>query len=481
MTSFLDNLIRGFCFSFLCIPVLMGPWLFGAWEMWWFWPFATLIFVATLFSALRLFLQSCARPQVNGVRREIAPKVQMRLLYSVVPFLVYAFVRFGQASVYMDAERSFLLFLTPWLLAVTLICGVNGHQRRILFWLLVANLALLGLYGICNHLKTGSELVLWAEGYAQYYNDGRASGSFFCPDHFAGAMELGICLGLGLLLGGGVRFRNRVTGMVIITIGLVGVVMSKSRGAGLTVIVVFVAIAIWGMTYLPRAARWWWRASVSSLLAMAVLLLVCFSGDYITRFGRYFGWATARQQSPREAIAVMSNRVRSRGRYQMSSAAIRAWQSERWIGIGPGMHKHVWSHYGPSTDGDRDAGVWPSYANNDYVSNEVHNDWVELLEEFGIVGSALFLVPFVFLCAVMLRALGHDARRNRIRAIREDHECRDLDDALLLGGFLTIISMSFHSLGDFNLQIPGVNWMVSAIVALSLGTLGTHLVDQKNS
>lgn len=480
MTSFLDNLLRGLCFSFLCVPVLMGPWFFGAWEMWWFWPFATLIFVATLFCALRLLLQSCARFWDNGVRREVAPKVQMRLLYSAVPFFVYAFIRFGQAPVHMDAERSFLLFLTPWLLAVILICGVNGRHRRILFWLLVANLLLLGLYGICNHLITGSERVLWAEGYSKYYNDGRASGSFFCPDHFAGAMELGICLGLGLLLGGGVRFRNRVIGMVLISVGLAGVIMSKSRGAGLTVIVIFVAMAIWGMTYLPRATRWWWRASASSLLVMAVLLFVCFSGDYITRFRGYFGWTTARQQSPREAITIMSEHVISRGRYQMFSAAIRAWQSERWVGIGPGMHKNVWPHFGPSSDGNRDTGVWPTFVNNDYVSNEVHNDWLELLEEYGLVGVVFFLVPFIALCVVLLKALRHVARRNRIRAIRENHGCGDLDDVLLLGGFLTIIAMSFHSLGDFNLQIPGVNWSVGAIVSLALGTLGPHVGDQRN-
>ena len=36
-------------------------------------------------------------------------------------------------------------------------------------------------------------------GYPQYYEEGRASGSYFCPDHFSGIMELSICLCIGIL------------------------------------------------------------------------------------------------------------------------------------------------------------------------------------------------------------------------------------------------------------------------------------------
>jgi O-antigen ligase len=480
MTTFLDRALRWLGLAFLSLPVLIGPWFFGAWEMWWFWPFTTFIFVAAFFCALRLLLHSCVGHRACETSKEIASPVQMRLLYCAVPFLVYAFVRSVQAPVYMDAERSFLLFLTPWLLAAVLLCGVSGRQRRILFWLVVANVVFLGLYGICNHLITGSKRVLWAEGYSQYYNDGRATGSFFCPDHYAGAMELGICLGLGLLLGGGVRSRNRVAGIIIIVIGIVGVTMSKSRGAGLTGVVIFIATAIWGMTYLPRAARWWWRASVCSLLAMAVLLVVGFSGDYVTRFAGYFGWNTARQRTPQEAIAVMSKHVTKHSRYHMFNSAIRAWQTERWIGIGPGMHKNLWPHFAPSSDGNRDAGVWPTFANNHYVSNEVHNDWLELLEEFGIAGVVLFLVPFAAVCAALFGALRHDTRRDYIRTSRDAYGRETIDDAMLLGGFLAMIAMSFHSLGDFNLQIPGVNWLFGAIIALSLGTIGTKHGDKQS-
>ena len=39
-----------------------------------------------------------------------------------------------------------------------------------------------------------------------------------------------------------------------------------------------------------------------------------------------------------------------------------------------------------------------------------------------------------------------------------------------LGAFLALIALSFHSLGDFNLQIPGVTWQFSAIIALGLSS-----------
>ena len=165
----------------------------------------------------------------------------------------------------------------------------------------------------------------------------------------------------------------------------------------------------------------------------------------------------------------------------MFNSAIRAWQTKRWIGIGPGMHENLWPHFGPSPDGDRDAGTWPTFVNNRYQSNEVHNDWLELLEEFGIVGAVFFLVPCIALIVVLAGALRHDVRRARICASREAHGRGPFDDAILLSGFLAVIAMSFHSLGDFNLQIPGVTWVFSAIVALSVGTIGTRLGDQRSA
>jgi len=36
---------------------------------------------------------------------------------------------------------------------------------------------------------------------------------------------------------------------------------------------------------------------------------------------------------------------------------------------------------------------------------------------------------------------------------------------VVLGGVLACVCMGFHSLGDFNLQIPATAWLLAAILA----------------
>ena len=46
-----------------------------------------------------------------------------------------------------------------------------------------------------------------------------------------------------------------------------------------------------------------------------------------------------------------------------------------------------------STDGDRSAYRWPTFPNNYYHSFEAYNDWVQLLEEYGLIGSGWCCSP----------------------------------------------------------------------------------------
>ena len=39
----------------------------------------------------------------------------------------------------------------------------------------------------------------------------------------------------------------------------------------------------------------------------------------------------------------------------------------------------------------------------------------------------------------------------------------------VLPAILAIVAMSFHSLGDFNLQMPATTWIFGAMLALPLG------------
>jgi O-antigen ligase len=451
-------------FFFLCLPVLVGPWLFGAWEMWWFWPFTLSVFLSSLLFGLDLLLNKPPAVAPEPVDTECSPTAftkgaAVALFYAV--FLLYAGVRALQADVWMEAERSFLLHLTPFLIGLQVLYGFETGQRRRFLWLIVANLALLGLYGIVNHALTGSRFVLWEEGYRKYFEHGRASGSYFCPDHFAGAMELALALGLGLALTRREDGLRRGGGAALCLIALTGVILSKSRGGGLTVVVVLVAALIWGFMRWPARKRWWWRISAATSAAIVLVVFWNAGTGYAKRFSSYFTIEGTQEKTIRQIGDLAFEKARATSRGRMIGGALRAWRDAPVFGIGPGMHQHLWPHYAASSDVDRESGIWPSLPNYNFHSYEVHSDWVQLLEEYGVVGLLLFLLPAATLFIILVRSTQYSAA--------------------LLGGILAFLAMAFHSLGDFNLQMPATTWMFGAILALAASDVTQRLRRRRHS
>lgn len=440
-----DSIVERVVFALVTCVLLAAPWLFGVWEMWWFWPFAVGLFLATGGFALRLMF--CAR---LGVRRLAISRVSAVAVVAYLPFLAYALTRALQADVFMDAERSFLLQFTPFLLGLIILVSFGEDRRRLLTRLLTVNFLLLALYGILNYFIGHNARVLWVPGYPQYQLDyARATGSYFCPDHFAGLMELGAALALPLLLARATSRPVRAAALALLAILLTGIVLSKSRGAGVVTAAMLVA-ALWiGSAAWPDRIRRYGRVAGLAALLMVGIGFVAFGGRYMHRFKAY-PW----------------QRIEDSERVQMSLAALRGWQSAPWFGIGPGMHQNLWPHFAPSPDGDRATGRWPSHPNNHYHSFEAHDDWAQLLEEYGVVGVALF-----FLATGTVMGLLGSAWRRRARQLAgqgtPEHPLRPAD-GLIPAGILALLAMAVHSIGDFNLQIPATTWLLAALVSLAL-------------
>ncbi len=440
--------------------LVLAPWLFGAWEGWWFWPLATAIFVASACFAVAL-LAGRHRPDEEAVPRAVGP-----FLAACLPFLFYAGVRAWQTPVLLDAERSVLLVLTPLLVGVILVYGTTPGQRRRLFLVLAANLLLLGLYGIINHLLTGSRLVLWEDGYPKYWKDHRASGSYFCPDHFSGIMEIGFAVGLAVVLRARRALAPLLFGGLLLAVVTAGVVISKSRGGGLTLVAILLGGLVWGLSHRSPASRPWWRLAALCFLSAAILLVPLVAKSYTKRFLDIVGWNAARGKPPREALQIALARLERDSRPQMYAAAYRAWRTSPWVGIGPGMHETLWPHFAPSDAGDRAAGRWPKFPNYAYNSNAVHNEWLQLLEEYGVFGFALFALPAAWCVVLLRRPLAQEARREDDAQRHAPHG--DGDRTLALAALLAAVAMATHAFVDFNMQMPATNWLVAALIALGL-------------
>ena len=437
----LDSMASHLLFALISVIAMGAPWLFGAWETWWFWPFVVCIFAAGACFAVRLMLSVPL-----GTHRLGLSTIVYRLILGWVPLLVYALVRALQAEVVMDAERSFLLYLTPTLLAAMAAIGLPDSRQRALIALIMANFAGLGLYGIANDYLAGNSHVLWMEGFSQYQEGySRATGSYFCPDHFSGLMEIALAFALALLLVRASSPRLRLAGGGLSGIALWGIVLSRSRGGGIVAgVVIIAALFLCTLSWPPKARR---RARIigMAILALGATGILLFGGHYVQRFKEY-PW-TAFEQSDR---------------YQMSAAALRGWQSAPWCGIGPGMHRTLWPHFAPSPDGDRATGRWPKYPNNQYHSYEAHDDWAQFLEEYGLTGLALLLTAlgttaWMFFLRWRRWAWVHSITRPICPAY----------EWVLPGILLAALAMTIHSIGDFNLQIPATTWLLGILTGLA--------------
>jgi len=484
--TFLDKLFSWAGFVFLAAVLLVSPWLFAAWEMWYFWPFVALVFCATLFFSLRLIVGRTdggtreirdGKPEISEAEKRYREGVAVRngrlsvlVVLSFLVFLAYAFARFMQSDVFMDAEKSFFLFFTPFLVGIQIVFGFERKQLRLMYALILGNLVLLGLYGVVNHLGWKSTHVLWRPGYAVYIGENRATGSYFCPDHFSGIMELALCLSLGILLARGGSWKKKMFAAVTGMIGLSGILLSKSRGGGLTVLVVVVMALAIGFSQWPVLVRWYWRAAAGSSILLLMIVFCSFESAYLVRFKEHFGWNELRHRPAREIVAGVESKLVASCRGQMISAALRAWKTAPVFGIGAGMHQNLWPHFAASPDGSRELKEWPTFWNNTFHSYEVHSDWVQLLEEYGIAGLVLFLLLFLSVLAVLFAGMQREVDRRR------DWGWDDTGNDhyhMVLGGILACAAMAFHSLGDFNIQMPATVWLVAAIVAIPMA----HILD----
>lgn len=465
--SRVDTVLSSIALICIAIVLTVSPWLFGAWEMWWFWSFTALIFAAGGCLGARLLLEARrTRPQdadLNNARPSIAASIGV---ISYLPFLLYALIQFALAPVFMDAERSFMLFLSPFLLALVIVFGLRSRHQSVIFPIIMINLLLIGLYGIINHLVDGSRHVLWVAAYPDYVLEDRAMGCYFCPDHFCGAMELGFCMAIAALMDKRTGRALKVAGALLLPVALTAVVLSKSRGGGLTILLVSALAVAIGFKQWPAKQKRSIQLGTLAALALGLISFVVLASGYTSRFKNHFAWDQTKGKTVSQKVAIVREAIVNSSRGLMYAGAIRAWQTEPVFGIGPGMHQNLWPHFAPSADGDRETGEWPSTPNYDFHSYEVHSDWLQLLEEYGAVGFTLFMIAFMSI-ACLLYAYYKIKAADR----RPATEGSDTGFASVLAAILCFAAMTFHSLVDFNLQIPANTWLLAALIALPLGRL----------
>jgi len=312
--------------------------------------------------------------------------------------------------------------------------------RVIIFAVLITVSVLEAVYGYWQH-ATGTDKVFWFVRPDQYH--GRASGTFICPNHLAGWLEM-VALVLLAQIVVNPRPLKSLEGSVIAKLleltalgaVLVGLVASGSRAGWFSL-----GIGVAGFWLWAWRSRWMPpRVADGILVALLLALVVAWAIPAVRQ--RCQELLTFRLDYTFDYRAVQIRDASLEGRLAMSLASWRMFLDHFWFGVGPG----AWQWFHPQYRLES-VTFQPRYA---------HNDVFQFAAEYGFVGGVLLigaLVCFFWQASVL-------GRRGR----------PDSERALAVGSALAVGAMLVHSFFDFNMHIPANGLLLVTLIGLTAGT-----------
>jgi tetratricopeptide (TPR) repeat protein len=140
-------------------------------------------------------------------------------------------------------------------------------------------------------------------------------------------------------------------------------------------------------------------------------------------------------------------------RIALWKAAVQVWEQNPWWGVGPAHYDYRFRQYRPAM-----VQLRPGWA---------HNDYLNALAEWGVVGTGLVASAWVLLGLGVLKTW--PSVRGKPKGLGEERNSNKF--ALVLGATLGLAAILVHSVVDFNMHIPA-----NAILAIALMALLTsHL------
>ena len=327
---------------------------------------------------------------------------------------------------YLARADIFLLLacLLVYLLTATFL--VTARQRMLVVYVL---LALGGLHTLVGIVQAAQGEDFMPFGWVRPATGLRASGMFISPNHLAGFLEIAGVLGLSVAWWSGRKPSVKVVAGYATVCCFIGLLLTQSRGGVLCAVF---ALLVWmGLTlrasYLG-GSHGFGRALVLGIGAVVVVLGIG-------------GFVVATHGELRERLATALGRDIRVSNWQ---AALDQFRLAPVFGTGAGTHLYFGRLFRrPDLQAD------PIHA---------HNDYLELLAEYGLVGAVGMAAFLALHVARAMRAMGRMAR-----ALHTTEAAGHDDLALVIGALAALAALGAHSALDFNLHIPG-NALVMALV-----------------
>ena len=403
----LDNWCeRGILWLLLSI-LIFAPLAFGAVDAWAFLVVQALTLGMLLVWALRLWIN---------------PKPQLLwppLCWVVLGFTLYAVGRYFTADIEYVARQEMIQVVMYAFLFYAIVNNLYRQEfSQIISFTLIFLAMGISAYAIFQYL-THSERV-W-NLMAMY--SGRGTGTYISPDNLACFLAMILPLALAYLLAG------RITPMMRIVLGyaasviLVGIAVTFSRGGWMACVAALLALL--GIFIGNRHHR-------LPALVLSVVLLGgggIFFTKYLTHTGSYM----------QRVGRVLDNQSASVDHLDMRRdlwiVAIQMWRDNFWWGAGPAHFNYRYPAYRPTRI--------------QMQPNRAHNDYLNLLADWGTTGGIITLAGIAVFGAGLWRTRNHVRRMEK--EFTSGHSNRF---AFFIGAVAGLLALAVHSVVDFNLHIP---------------------------
>ena len=356
------------------------------------------------------------------------------ICWAVIAFCGYAIIRYLYADLEFVARNELIHVLTYGFLFLIIINNLHRQEsvQQICVVLIFLGMAL-SVYA-AYQLATNSPYVwhlFWPEIKPEQYMR-RGSGTYICPNHFAGFVEMIVPLALAFMFKGRFHHTTKVFFGYAALMMFAGIAVSVSRGgwlaAGLALLILFVTLLRYRDTRLPALV-------FLTLLMIAAIFVFKEAYQPQQRWNQFF----------RESGSVYDIR------FYLWEPAVRIWKDNFWWGAGPGHFNDLFPLYRPEI-------VQAS-------AGRVHNDYLNTLADWGVAGASLVAAAWLLFYLGALKTWRYVRRTNDISSKPSNR------GALVLGGGIGLTAILFHSLVDFNMHIPANAILTVALMALVSGYL----------
>ena len=355
--------------------------------------------------------------------------------WPVLAFFAYALVRYFTSPI--EYESRLELLNVGFYAIVYFFCATNFYHTRDRAYLLVA-LMILAMgeagYGIWQFWARPDSILIFSRP-DEYI--GRASGTYICPNHYAGFLEMVLALLIArLALWNPSKSSTQKVALQKIVLGYVAImtlcalVLSLSRSAWVATTLGLVTFLFWGEVQWKRL----WPRLATGAAALAALVIVAVNVDAV----RLYIAATFQEPSPGKSLALADTSLGDRT--VMWRDTTRMIADNPVFGTGPA----TWQWYHPQ---------YQPKEMQDYAML-AHNDILNLASDYGLIGFMLIAAALVCFYRHVGAFVGSGNTSDR--------------RSFAIGSAVAVTIIVIHSWFDFNMHIPANALLLAALMGFTV-------------